>query len=76
MVKYLMGHPNINLNVIYEDKRTPLWWAAARGHLGIVKLLLAHPLTKRRWKDCTGKTAHAIAKDRGHGHVKMLLRDF
>ena len=42
----------------------------------IVKLLLAHALTKRRWKDCAGKTSHGIAKDRGHGYVKKLLRDF
>ena len=43
MVKYLVDHPNINVNVTDEDKRTPLWWAAAGGQLGVVKLPLAHP---------------------------------
>jgi ankyrin repeat protein len=76
MVRYLMDHPHIDVNVTDNHKRTPFWWAAAGGHLTVVRLLRQHPLLKQRWKDCNGKTAYAIAKDNGHGHIKVVLRAF
>jgi len=54
--------------------RTPLWWAAAGGHKGVVKLLLETGKVDADVKDKYGQTPLSRAAERGHeGVVKLLL---
>ena len=39
----LKVHPGLNVNCTDEDQWTPLHWASLKGHIEVVKLLLAHP---------------------------------
>lgn len=54
---------------------TPLHFAAANGHLGIIKLLLSHGAQARR-KDKYGVTAEVLARDNGWVECAELLRDW
>lgn len=40
IVKLLLEHPDIYVNVEDGDGRTPLWWAANEGHDAVARLLL------------------------------------
>jgi serine/threonine-protein phosphatase 6 regulatory ankyrin repeat subunit A len=40
IVKLLLEHPDVDVNVEDGDRRTPLWWAAEEGHDAAVRLLL------------------------------------
>jgi ankyrin repeat protein len=53
--------------------RTPLWWAAEKGHGGVVKLLLDMDGVDPDFKDNSGQTPLSIAAKRGHEAVVKLL---
>jgi ankyrin repeat protein len=74
MVGRSLEHPGIDINIADDQGRTPLWWAAAGGHLEAVRLLCAQRGIKRKAMDFQGKTPYAIAKDRGHVWVRGFFR--
>ncbi|KAJ5318318.1 hypothetical protein N7476_004738, partial [Penicillium atrosanguineum] len=61
---------DLDLNLVDDQGRTPLWWAADYGNLKAVKLLCAQKGVKKRTKDVHGITVYVIAKR--HGHVDIL----
>lgn len=67
-----------NVEADYKDLlgRTPLLWAAERGHETIVKLLLERDDVKADSEDRFGQTPLSKAAERGHETiVKLLERD-
>ncbi|KAI1112920.1 hypothetical protein F5Y14DRAFT_463023 [Nemania sp. NC0429] len=57
IAQLLLDTGEMNVNSTDEDGRTPLSWAAERGHANIVRMLLE--------MDCTTKTEHvAVSKDK------------
>lgn len=64
------------LNIDAEDDwgRTPLSYAAERGHEAIVKLLLATRQVNVDAKDSKGHTPLSYAAGNGHESVVKLLR--
>jgi len=58
-----------------SKRRTPLAWAAERGHFGVVQLLLAREDINPNIPDGIGRTPLALAVRAGHdGVVKLLKR--
>ena len=55
------------------DGRTPLWWAAERGHEAVVKLLLETGKANADSKDKDGRTPLSWAAASGHEAVVKLL---
>ncbi|KAJ5938500.1 hypothetical protein N7466_001634 [Penicillium verhagenii] len=47
-VKTLLEHPGINLNLIDDQGRTPLWWAEHGQHSSVVDLLRKHIRSRKR----------------------------
>ena len=45
VVKRLLAHPNVNVNVMASKGATPLHVACHRGHSAVIILLLRHPST-------------------------------
>lgn len=48
MTETLLEHPDINLNLIDDHGRTPLWWAEHGQHLKVVNLLRKHNRSRKR----------------------------
>jgi ankyrin repeat protein len=48
VTKSLLRHPNIDLKLIDDQGRTPLWWAEHGGHSRVVALLRTHCRLKRQ----------------------------
>jgi ankyrin repeat protein len=48
--------------------------AVSRGHVGVVRWILANGSPKLDWKNYEGKTALDIATERGHDDIAQLLR--
>ncbi|KAK6527593.1 hypothetical protein TWF694_004577 [Orbilia ellipsospora] len=63
------------LDVKDSFKRTPLSWAAERGHKGVVILLLSQDGVDIESKDFRGRTPLALAVASGHEAVARLLLD-
>ena len=68
IVRFLLEQGGANVNQTYLDM-TPLMFAAKKGHLDIVHLLLQHGADRQLL--CGGMTAHAFAKD--HPLVQAAL---
>ncbi|KAI9772757.1 MAG: hypothetical protein M1835_006238 [Candelina submexicana] len=74
--KLLINMESIDLNKTDPGGYTALSWAAARGHLGVVKLLVESGLARTEIKDVSqGKTPLAWAAVEGHSEVVRLLLD-
>jgi len=74
----LNNHPNLGVNWVSEDDTqwTPLHIASIRGHLEVVKLLLAHPNINVNLKDNDGQTLFLLGCLNGHVLVvRVLLKD-
>lgn len=75
-VRTLLADPDINVNMVYDDK-TPLVVAIENSHENIVKLLLAHPKIKLNFSTTTGKydnrTPIEVAIDSGNVEIAKLL---
>jgi ankyrin repeat protein len=48
MTEALLEHPDINLNLIDDQGRTPLWWAEHGQHSRVVNLLRKHGRSRKR----------------------------
>ncbi|KAJ5533409.1 hypothetical protein N7494_009961 [Penicillium frequentans] len=48
MTETLLKHPEINLNLVDDQGRTPLWWAEHGQHSRVVNLLRKHGRLRRR----------------------------
>ncbi|KAH6670150.1 hypothetical protein B0J14DRAFT_517196 [Halenospora varia] len=72
VVQVLLGTKLVDVNSKSIAGRPPVFWAAARGHEDIVKLLLEagadHSL-----EDIHGKTPLSMAKENGHDKIVKLL---
>lgn len=74
VVKLLLAHPNINVNVTDHSHTTPLLWALALSRNEIVNLLLASPGIDVHSTDKEGDTALTVASKYGNLHaVKTIL---
>jgi ankyrin repeat protein len=47
-IETLLEHPDINLNLIDDQRRTPLWWAEHGQHVRVVDLLRKHNRLRKR----------------------------
>ncbi|GAA0163210.1 hypothetical protein LIER_39556 [Lithospermum erythrorhizon] len=52
---------------------TPLHFSAQEGHLKVVKVLLDHSIFSKNTVTKEGKTAYALAAERGHDHLYDML---
>ena len=64
----------MNPNITDYNDRTALHLAAANGHLGIVKYLCSHSLTKKSMVDNMGATPLNDAIRHNHRDVQIFLR--
>ncbi|KAH0538232.1 hypothetical protein FGG08_005151 [Glutinoglossum americanum] len=75
VVKLLLVMDGVNPNPKGTDGRTPLSWAAEKGHETIVKLLLETDKVDVDSKDNSGRTPLSWAAEEGHeAIVKLLLK--
>jgi ankyrin repeat protein len=75
MLELLHQHVHSEVNVIDDNGRTALWWAAAGGCLDAVGTLTEDFKAMRHITDSFGKTPYAVAKERGYEVVTAYLRD-
>eukprot|EP00300_Choanocystis_sp_HF-7_P012055 c17729_g1_i2.p1 GENE.c17729_g1_i2~~c17729_g1_i2.p1 ORF type:complete len:193 (+),score=49.87 c17729_g1_i2:570-1148(+) len=76
IVKLLLGHQNINVNVCDKLGRAALMKACVKGNAEIVDLLLSHKSTLVNMKDGKNRTAlmHAARYDHSHTITQLLSR--
>jgi ankyrin repeat protein len=76
MVRLLLEKDGVDANTKDKNGRTPLSWAAQKGHYAVVKLLLAKDGADPDSKDTKcGLTPLSWAAANGHGCVVKLLLD-
>ena len=76
IVRSLVDHPGLEVNMKDEDGYTGLIWAADNGHLEAVREFLKHPDIEINAVDLEGHSALTWAADRGRtGIVSLLLAD-
>ena len=76
VVKALLAHGNIDVNIQNTCKCTPLHHACFFGHIELVKLLLAHAKIDPNVKDEDGKTPLHYASKEGYTEIANLLKNF
>ncbi|KAI9732413.1 MAG: hypothetical protein M1834_001621 [Cirrosporium novae-zelandiae] len=71
LVEYLLNYPKVTVDPVDQSERTPLYFAAERGYLDIVNLLIKHDANvnylDRRWET-------AMFKPAGNGHTAVVSR--
>ena len=72
-MRLLLAHSDFNPDEPDKCCRTPLWWAASKGHEGVVKLLLARDDVNPDKPDICGQTPLCEATHNGHERVVKLL---
>ena len=75
IVKQLVKHPGVEINMKDEDGYTGLIWAADNGHLEAVREFLKHKEIDVNAVDLDGHSALTWAADRGHTPIVSLLLD-
>jgi Ankyrin repeats (3 copies) len=77
LLERLLSEMGRNIDVVADSKddfgRTPLWWAAQRGHEAVVKLLVARDDVAADSNDNDGRTPLSGAAGGGHEAVVKLL---
>ena len=74
VVRALVKHKDLKINVRDVQGRTPLHLAAELGHADIVKILLTHPDIDVNSRDSRGYTAAFYAAEAGHTEIADLIR--
>ena len=72
-MRLLLACGEVNPDEPENCSRTPLWWAASKGHEEVVKLLLARDDVNPDKPDVCGQTPLCEATHNGHGGVAKLL---
>ena len=75
IVRSLVEHPGVEINMKDEDGYTGLIWAADNGHLEAVTEFMKHPDIDVNAVDLDGHSALTWAADRGHTPIVSLLLD-
>ena len=76
VVKALLAHGNIDVNIQNTWKQTPLQRACFFGDIEPVKALLTHPKIDPNIQDGKNKIALDIACEEGHTEIFSLLENF
>ncbi|KID93484.1 Pfs, NB-ARC and Ankyrin domain protein, partial [Metarhizium majus ARSEF 297] len=75
IVAFLLASDKGDLESRNNDERTPLSWAAEKGHEAVVKLLLETGRVEIEAKDNNGRTPLSWVAENGHEAVVKLLLD-
>ena len=75
VVRELIAHENVDLNVRGRFGYTVLTWATLKCELQVVSTLLKHDTLDTNLKNIAGSTALDIAHNCGHVGIATLLRD-
>ncbi|KAH6874258.1 ankyrin repeat-containing domain protein [Coprinopsis sp. MPI-PUGE-AT-0042] len=73
VVRLLLAHPGILVNLVNNEGHSALMWAATNGHEGVVKLLLAHSGTLVNLTSHEGWSALMLAASTGRDIIVKLL---
>lgn len=71
VLKLLVNHDNTHINVVDDDRSTPLYYASANGHIDCVKLLLSIPHIDVNMSDIYGNRPC----DSSYETVRRLLKE-
>jgi ankyrin repeat protein len=75
VVRALIRHRNVDLNVRGHFGYTVLMWATLKGKLDIVSILLKHDTLDTNLKNIAGSTALDIARNCEHLAIARVLQD-
>lgn len=73
IVELLLKMESVELNPTDQFGRTPLLWAAEKGHIEVIKLLLKMTKVELNHRDHIGQTPLSLAALNGHDEVIKLL---
>jgi ankyrin repeat protein len=76
ILKLLVETGNVDVDSKDSEGRTPLFWAAAKGHEVVVKLLVETGNVDVNSKDSEGRTPLCWAAENGHKAVVNLLLEY
>lgn len=72
IVELLTQRKDVNVNILSDAGRSPIFWPSANGYEAIVKLLIAAG-AKVDFVDEDGHTPASIARKHGHGRIADML---
>lgn len=72
IVELLTQRKDVNVNVLSDTGRSPIYWPAVNGNEAIVKLLIAAG-AKVDFVDKDGETPASAARNHGHGRIADML---
>lgn len=75
VVRALLAHKDIKVNLKFRRRETALYAAAARGHYEVVRALLAHEDIDINMTDGYARTALYVAIYQGNPAIAKLLRE-